>query len=102
MSDNVSFEKPLRSVEPALYGWLQSEMSRLHIHPYDVHAGAEVQSDGVLVRLRFGERLSYVQEQHFSRDAIESQSLEINRFFAKVGEDIQKALVSDYFKMMKP
>ncbi|MMZ68394.1 hypothetical protein D1872_310790 [compost metagenome] len=94
-------DKPLQSVEPRLYRLLVRELERLHLHPYDVKAGGRSDDHGVTVNLRYGEELGRVISRRFARQTLEGGDEEIAAFFRQAAEQIKKAMIADYFKMMK-
>jgi hypothetical protein len=95
-------EQPLRVVSPKLYDKLITELEKLHIHPYDYQATVVEKENGLEVILRFGEGFIQSETQLTTYQAIEKGSPEINDFIKTVGESCKKALIADYFKMMKP
>lgn len=95
-------EKPLEWVEPRLYLKLRQGMEPYNLHSYDVKSGAVADENGITVFLRYGENLTHVQEHFFKWEEIYSDSTDISSFFHTVGGDIKKAVISDYFRMMKP
>lgn len=95
-------ERPLQYLAPELYDKLKLELDRCNLHPYDVKASGAVVPGGIEVILRYGEGLAYLKRQIFNRDASTGSAEELSAFFRAACDDIQKALVADYFKMMKP
>ncbi|MCY9517056.1 hypothetical protein [Paenibacillus apiarius] len=85
-----------------LYRLLISVLQEQHLHPYDVKAGMVRAPEGATVTLRFGENLARMADRFFSWEEIEAESPRITEFFRISGEAIQKSLIDDYFKRMKP
>ncbi|MNN52661.1 hypothetical protein D3C81_1673730 [compost metagenome] len=81
---------------------LLHELARNHIHPYDVKASGTRDGGGIQIELRYGERFNQLQTACFKREVIEEKPEEAANFFRDVGDEIKKAMISDYFKMMKP
>lgn len=54
------------------------------------------------VTLKYGDAYRHVKTKTFSTTAIEEMDSAIPQFFKEVGEDCQKVLIADYYKMMKP
>ncbi|MEF2966864.1 hypothetical protein V3851_13560 [Paenibacillus sp. M1] len=95
-------DKPLQLAEPALYRRLVSELTPLHLHPFDVKAGARSDPQGVTVYLRFGEELGQVVSERFTREQIDAGDPGIRAFFQGAAQAMKKALIADYYRMMKP
>ncbi|AOZ94522.1 hypothetical protein LPB68_01310 [Paenibacillus crassostreae] len=99
--DNL-LEKPLQYIHPELYLILIKELEHFNLHPYDVKAGAISNQVGITVFLRYGENLSHMKEHYWDWKTIKEDQVEVKEYFHSTGEDIKKALIADYFKMMKP
>lgn len=95
-------EKPLQYIHPELYLILTKELEHFNLHPYDVKAGAISYEDGIKVFLRYGENLSHMKEHFWVWNTIKENQVELKEYFRSTGEEIKKALIADYFKMMKP
>jgi hypothetical protein len=93
---------PLRAVNSKLFQLLQAELDAQHIHSYDIEAIGAKKEDGTEVTLKYGDAFRHVKSQYFSNSSIEANDPAISQYFKEVGEDCQKVLVADYFKMMKP
>ncbi|WP_138417515.1 hypothetical protein [Aquibacillus sediminis] len=92
----------LRVAYPETYGLLMAELSKHHIHAYDVQATAKKVDQYVEIQVRFGEDFSKEQTQTFREKEIKQKSEEITNFFKQVGETCKEILIADYFKMVKP
>ena len=104
MPKDVAHEEkalPLRAANPSLFQQLQIELEKLHIHPYDIEAFGAKKEDGVEVILKYGESFSHVRTQYFTNTAINEKATVISQFFKETGDDCQKVLIADYYKMMK-
>lgn len=95
-------ERPLRFTRPDLYGGLVSELEKFHIHPYDVAASVVEADHGLEVTLRFGEDFKHAACCFFTNETLQPPYEEIKTFFRQSTESCQRALVADYYKMMKP
>ncbi|WP_138494214.1 hypothetical protein [Paenibacillus pinistramenti] len=102
--------RPLEFVSPQLYQILKNELARLHIHPYDVRAGGSRSGSGIQVELLYGEQFNQLKKGFFEdqeevqgiEQGIEGGAGEAALFFRQAAEEIKKAMIADYFKMMKP
>lgn len=97
-----SDEQPLRLALPACYEHLQAQFALDHLHPYDVKASAIPEGSGYVIVLRYGEELAQSSKQFFELEAIEVLSAELTDFFRETAQLCKKALIADYYKMMKP
>lgn len=100
--EQVRSDRPLELVSPELYRMLLHELARNHIHSYDVKASGTREGGGIRIELRYGERFNQLKTACFKREQVEEQPEEAAAFFRDVGDEIKKAMISDYFKMMKP
>lgn len=94
-------ELPLRAAEPRLFQLLQAELEAQHIHAYDIEAIGVKKENGVDVTLKYGDDYRHSKTRYFANPLIEKQAPAISQFFKEVGEECQKVLVADYYKMMK-
>ncbi|MMZ64222.1 hypothetical protein D3C76_209860 [compost metagenome] len=93
--------QPLEHANPELYSILREELAPYHLHSFDVQASGAASHDDFTIVLKYGDRLSYSKEKSFSQHMIMEKDEDIRKFFRSAGDDIKKALISDYFKMMK-
>lgn len=98
---NRAAEKPLQLTHPDLYFKLKQELESYHLHSYDVKAGGIPDDEGITIFLRYGDNLSYLKECRFNWLSLKEKDDDLRSFFRETGEDIKKALIADYFKMMK-
>ncbi|WP_435921845.1 hypothetical protein [Paenibacillus sp. DYY-L-2] len=94
-------DKPLRLMEPKLYGLLVKELERLHLHPYDVKASARCDERGFTILLRFGDDLGKLSSRTFSLEDLEAGDGQVAEFFRETANTMQRTLIADYYKMMK-
>lgn len=94
-------DKPLRLMEPKLYGVLVEELERLRLHPYDVKASARSDERGLTILLRFGEDFGKMSSRTFSFEEMKAGDGKVAGFFRETAELMQRALIADYYKMMK-
>ncbi|SDE60308.1 hypothetical protein SAMN04488542_101111 [Fontibacillus panacisegetis] len=92
---------PLEYTNPELYSILRQELAPYHLHSFDVQACGAACNEGFTVVLKYGDNLSYTKEKSFSQHMMKENIEDIRKFFRSAGDDIKKALISDYFKMMK-
>lgn len=95
-------EQPLRLAFPASYQHLLEQFAVCHLHPYDVKASAIPEDGGFIIVLRYGEGLTQWKKHFFEHEALENPSTELTDFYKGTAETCKKALIADYYKMMKP
>lgn len=95
-------ERPLRYALPNCYRLLMDQFAAQHLHPYDVMAGViHDDAGGYRIVLRYGEEMSYTKERYFTSRMIEQGEEAIVEFFSEAGRDCKKALMTEYYRMMK-
>jgi len=95
-------EQHLRFVLPDCFDYLLERLAAEHLHPYDINSSALFEDGGYWIYLRYGEGWEHEKKQYFSRDKLNKSNDEFNEFFKETIQLCKKALVADYFKMMKP
>lgn len=95
-------EQPLRLAFPTCYQVLLEQFAVYHLHPYDIKASVIPENDGFIIVLRYGEGLAQWKKHYFDYEALELSSPELNHFYEETAQACKKALISDYYNMMKP
>jgi len=103
-SDEAAAEQPLRLVFPICYQYLLDQFMLIHLHSYDVKASVVPENGGVCILLRYGEGFTQWKKRLFEPEALESLSTEseLTKFYKETAQICKKAMIADYYKMMKP
>ena len=100
--NDAAGEQPLRLALPACYQHLVDQLALDHLHSYDVKASVIPQDAGYLIALRFGEGWTQGKQQYFANEDLDHLTIKLTDFFKEIAQACKKALIADYFKMMKP
>lgn len=95
-------EQPLRLALPACYQYLLEQFALEHLHSYDVKASVIPQEGGYLFLLRYGDGWMQGKQQYFANELLDNLSMELTNYFKEIAQACKKALIADYFKMVKP
>ena len=93
---------PLRFAQADCYRLLLEELAAHHLHAYDVQADAAWQGALLTISLRYGEGLARERERVFAQDEVERLNSSLSEFFREAAADCRKAMIADYYKLMKP
>lgn len=104
MFHKLAVEQPLRLVLPICYQHLLDQFTLYHLHPYDMKASVISENGGFAIMLRYGEGLTQYKKQLFEQEALENLTSESEQtqFYKESAEICKKAMIADYYKMMKP
>ncbi len=95
--------KSLRIVDPKLYHYIVNKLNDTYnIHSYDVEIVAMTGITGLKIKIRYGEDYKQSKEAFFSFTSLQNHEDDFTIFIDEVAKVCKKAMVADYFKMMKP
>jgi hypothetical protein len=100
--NELTGEQPLRLALPTCYQHLLEQFALDHLHPYDVKASVIPEEGGYLFLLRYGEGWTQGKQQYFANDLLGILPMELTNYFKETAKACKKALIADYFKMVKP
>lgn len=94
-------QQALRAVSPKLYNYITEILEESNIHPYDIQTSTIKTDEGLQVFVQYGENFKQSQSSFFSFETINNLDSQINDFTKEIADACKKAMIADYFKMMK-